>query len=211
MAGIVAGLALASPSSATLLGNAVQFPLISFDNGGATTYDAGTDLFSVNANPVALRAVPATPPLFITPSANGGEDFLINIFVGSDGSLIGGVSDFPDLLVTGDIDVEGDGTPEFSGVLLAGEVTGFGYQNNVRTDLYDFTFTVTGGLLAEAFGPIVGVSLQSERSTFTGEFAESFAGQAKGTLGAIPEPGTLMLLGAGLLGLATAGKRRATA
>ena len=36
----------------------------------------------------------------------------------------------------------------------------------------------------------------------------SFNGRAKGTLGVVPEPTTLVLLGAGVLGLTLAGRRR---
>jgi hypothetical protein len=50
--------------------------------------------------------------------------------------------------------------------------------------------------------------MQSERSSFTGSFQVNFAGGAKGTLGVIPEPGTMLLLGSGVVGLALAGRRR---
>jgi hypothetical protein len=84
--GIVAGLALASPASATLLGNPVNFPLLSFDNGGTANYDATADLFSVNANPIALRLGPGAPPRFVTANPpEAGEFFTINISVDDSG------------------------------------------------------------------------------------------------------------------------------
>lgn len=207
-AGIVAGLALASPASATLLGNSLAVPLLSFDNGGSTGYDATSDLFSVNALPIALRLSPGAPPAFITPNLPAvGESFTIGITVDGGGNLVGG-NPGDDLSIIGFIDLDADGTPDVGGVLLTGEVTGFGYQNNGATDLFDFTFTVTGGALSPIFGSAVAVSMQSERSSFAGSFETNFSGGAKGTLGVIPEPTTTLLLGSGLVGLAMAGRRR---
>jgi len=209
LAGIVAGLALAGPSSAALLGNSLTFPLISFDNGGLTNYDATTGAFGVNANPIAIRFTPASPPIFITPTAGAGEFLTIGITVDNAGNLVGGTAG-DDLSVFGFIDVDNDGNPDIGGSLLTGEVTGFGYQNNGPTDLYDFTFQATGGALVQAglFNGPIGLSMQSEHSTFAGSFEESFGGKAKGTLGVIPEPTTLALLGSGVAGLAALGRRK---
>jgi hypothetical protein len=208
LVGIVVGLAFAGSASATLLGNPVSFPLLSFDNGGILNYDAAADTFQVAANPIAIRMSPGSTPRFVTPNPpSAGEFFDINISVDSSGNLIGGsVGD--DLAVSGFIDLDGDGTIDVGGTLLTGEITGFGFQENGATDLYDFSFNVTGGQLANAFGGTVGVSMQSERSTFTGSFQDNFHGGAKGTLGTIPEPTTLVLLGSGVMGLALAGRRR---
>jgi hypothetical protein len=209
VAGVVAGLALSGSASATLLGNTLNFPLLSFDNGGTTTYDATTGAFSVVALPIALRLTPGAPPRFVTPNPpDAGEAFLISIQVDAAGNLIGGV-DGPDLIVFGFADLDGDGSNDVGGLLLAGEITGFGYQNEGNTDLFDFSFSVIDGVLAPAFGGLVGVSMQSERSTFSGSFETSFGGKAKGTLGGIiPEPTTLVLFGSGLTGLVMAGRRR---
>lgn len=208
-AGIVAGLAATSPASATLLGNSLATPQLSFDNGGQTGYDATTDLFSVNALPIAFRIIPGSVPVFVVPNLpEVGESFTIGITVDAAGNLVGGNAG-DDLSIIGFIDLDGNGSLDVGGVLLTGEVTGFGYQENGATDLFDFTFSVTGGALAGAFGNVVGVSMQSERSSFAGNFENNFAGGAKGTLGVIPEPTTTLLLGSGLAGLAMAGRRRA--
>ncbi len=208
LVGIVVGLAFAGSASATLLGNPLEFPLLSFDNGGVLNYDAAADTFQVAANPIAIRMSPGATPRFITPNPPAsGEFFNINISVDSSGNLIGG-SAGDDLAVQGAIDLNGDGTIDVSGTLLTGEVTGFGFQENGATDLFDFSFDVTGGQLASAFDSVVAVSMQSERSTFNGSFADSFHGGAKGTLGVSPEPTTIVLLGSGVMGLALAGRRR---
>jgi serine-aspartate repeat-containing protein C/D/E len=189
---------------AALLGNTLNLPYISFDNQGTTTYDAGTNQFSVDATPLALL-VSGSPPATIT----GTESFLINITVDNAGSLLGGIPG-GDLVVIGDVTVPGLGFK--SGVLLTGEVTGFGFQDSGgTTDSYDFTFVPTGGLLTSLYpGTLgVGVSLTSEQSNFTGDFSVDFAGEAKGTLGElVPIPSAVWLFGSGLLGLVGIARRK---
>lgn len=206
LAGLVAGLAIAGPASSTLLGEPLEAPLLSFDNGGSTSYIASTNVFSVDANPIALRLSPSDAPIFITPS-NGDESFAISILVSNAGALLGGDASGPDLRVFGRVDLGGGDVRE--GELLTGEVTGFGSQEDGATDLFDFSFTLTGGLLADQFaGSQVGVVMQSERSSFAGHFEQNFGGGAKGTLGEVPEPAAILLLGSGIAGLALAGRRR---
>jgi phage baseplate assembly protein gpV len=211
VAGMLLGLAAAGPASATLLGNPVQFPLLSFDNGGVMSYDATTDSLRVDAFPIALRLAPGAQPRFITPNLPvAGEFFTIALSVDSAGNFAGG-SGGDDLSIFGFIDLDGDSVIDVGGLLLTGEATAFGFQDNGGpTDFFDFTFTVTGGGLAGLFTSTVSVMLQSENSSFTGSFDESFAGApAKGTLSSTPEPAGILLLGAGLSGLAFLGRRRA--
>lgn len=206
--GLGLGLGLATGASATLLNPPMTFPLLSFDSGGTTTYNAAADAFLVSANPIAIRLGPPQSPQFITPAPDGGEFFRIAIEVDSSGNLVGG-NPGDDLSVFGQVDLNGDSVIDAAGSLLTGEVTGFGFQNNGATDLYDFTFHVTGGLLQSFFTPDVGVAMQSEASTFNGSFQDSFDGRAKGTLGSlVPEPASLVLFGAGVLGLGAYGRKR---
>jgi hypothetical protein len=158
----------------------------------------------VEAAPIALRESPGSTPLFVTPDAEGIEQFDIALTLDAGGQLVAGT-----LLVHGAIDTDGDGSPNLEGDLLTGNALAFGSQDVGTTDLFDFAFEITGGLLAEFFVPQVGLALQSERSTFAGSFAGSFEGKAKGTLGVVPEPATIVLTGAGVAGLAFAGRQRA--
>ena len=91
-----------------------------------------------------------------------------------------------DLLVTGSMDLDGDGSAEHEGVLLTGALEGFGFENGAAgTDRYDLQFRTTGGSLAAVLGPRVGVAVTSKDSTFTGQFTAAFTGTAEGTVGAI--------------------------
>jgi hypothetical protein len=192
---------------AALLDNTLNLPFVSFDNQGSTTYNATSNQFSVDATPLALL-VSGNPPATIT----GTEDFLINITVDESGTLTGG-SPGNDLIVSGDVTAPGIGS--VSGVLLTGEITGFGFQDSGgTTDYYDFSFRLTGGLLAPLYtGALgLGVELTSEFSDFTGDFLVDFGGEAKGTLGAlVPIPPAVWLFGSGLLGLVGVARRKKAA
>jgi len=209
LAGLALGLALAGNASATLLNQPLVLPLLSFDNGGTLNYDASADSLRVDAFPIALRLDAGSGPRFITPS-DGTEFFRIGAEVDATGTLVGGILG-NDLAIFGAVDLDGNGSNDAEGALLTGEIIAFGHQNVGATDFYDFQFIITGGELAELLGGVeglVGVALQSENSTFTGSFETSFDGRAKGTLGVVPEPTTLLLLGSGVLGLTLKGRRR---
>jgi len=187
---LFAVLALPGVASAALLGNTLNLPLISYDNGGTTSYDAATDTFSVDATSLSLLP-PSGAPISIGPFPGG--DFDIRIVVDASGALIGGLPG-DDLVVTGEVDLTAMGMGVVSGVLLTGEVTGFGFKDSGGpTDFFDFSFVVTGGKLAYLYpGGAVGVNLISEGSSFANDFSVHFNGEAKGTLGGItPEVAAL--------------------
>jgi hypothetical protein len=113
--------------------------------------------------------------------------------VDNSGNLTGGISG-DDLVVTGQIDTNGDGTFDYTGNLLTGEVLQLGYLDGVTTDSFDFILRPTGGALLSYFaGSNMGVTLSSENSSFAGSFTSSFGGGAKGTIGTVPPVGGVAL------------------
>ena len=168
-------------TSAALLRVSPGVPTTTFAPPGTTTYNAGTDTFTVTATPVfEAFGAPIGTKAIATPRA-----LTINIQVDRTGALVGGVAG-NDLTLTGRIDTNGDGVYEYSGVLLTGEVLAFGSQNVSTTDVYGFRFSVTGGALQSLYGTNdAGIRLTSATSTFTGSFATSFSGRAQGTIGPI--------------------------
>jgi hypothetical protein len=83
-----------------------------------------------------------------------------------------------DFTMSGEIDENGDGTIDYSGVLLTGEVLAMGYlATPTPTDVLDFRFRATGGsMLALYNGRDIGVTVAMEGSTFPGNFASDFTG-----------------------------------
>ena len=200
------GVGVTAPALAALLDVTLTYPLIAYDNQGITTYDATTDQFVVYASPLAIQLTSSDAPVLIDPVPDLGEALLVNVTVDDTGVLTGGVPG-DDLLVVGEVDLGATGF--FSGVLLTGEVTGFGFRDSGgSTDSYDSTFTVTGGQLAFLYPSAVGVQVTSEQSDFTGDFTVNFGGEAKGTLGAVPIPAAVWLFGSGLICLIGIARRK---
>ena len=158
----------------------LEEPLVGYNVDGSVNYDAASDLFSLDATPVAYTS-PAAPFGFF---ASGDLD--INILVDDTGALSGNFAG-DDLVLVGDVDTDGDFLTDTSGTLLTGEIVAFGSLDSGNdNDLYDFRFTITGGLLAgEYVGKDIGVTTTSEGSTFTDDFTVNFSGNAKGELGGI--------------------------
>jgi hypothetical protein len=94
-----------------------------------------------------------------------------------------------------------------TGTLLTGSLFAFGNGNTVNGDPFEFIFTVTGGDLAAAMGPQVGVIISAKSTNFT-DWTHDFTGGSTATNDTfrIPEPASLMLLG--LSGLAMLRRRQ---
>ena len=109
------------------------------------------------------------------------------------------------------------GNQVYRGLLLEGTPTAFGVQSETRkslsgADVFDLNVKITGGQLAQAFGPEAYFRvIPQSHSTFQGSFASSFSGDQpltnlralQGHLPSpIPEPSPLVVLltaGAGVL------------
>jgi len=165
-------------------------PLIAFDAEGTLSYDAATDLLSVDTFPVTMISEFGVGPFALEPPAL----LQIRAYIDDSGTVVGGVPG-DDLVVAGSIviDTDGDGEPEhYEGVLLTGEIVDFGFQDG-GGPFFDFLFRATGGELGHLFDPdpvlpTIGVELTDESNSFPGTFTASFAGGAKGFLGKLPEP-----------------------
>ncbi|MGH7214747.1 MAG: calcium-binding protein [Tepidisphaeraceae bacterium] len=154
-----------------------EFPRIeAFDDGAGNsgiTYDGST--FSAQSIPLSYLASAIGP---LTIIENGG--LTVNLAVDSAGNASGTAGD--DFVITGDVDTDGDGNTDHSGVLLTGELLGFGFEDTTPgtapgLDSFDFRFQATGGFLLAQYsqpGKDVGVHFNAFGSTFGGSFAAPF-------------------------------------
>jgi len=172
----------------SLLGIAPDLPLIFYNNTGSIDYDASEQAMVVDGDPLIFRESASSPNALFSP---GGEVSL-QARVDNAGNLLGGVPG-DDFVVTGDLDLDGNGTIDASGTLLSGEIVGFGFLETGATDTFDFQIEPTGGALLPFWnGQDIGVTLSSENSTFNDSFANDFSGGAKGNI--VPTgPGTIPL------------------
>src|SRR3989304_3213107 len=96
LAGVVGSFVAAH---AALLGVTPGPPTLVFDNQGVTTYDSATDLFAVDASPVAIRFTPFGLPVFVLPTGDPATEVVsIRIHVDQFGVFSGGVAE-ADLVV----------------------------------------------------------------------------------------------------------------
>lgn len=184
-----------------------DFPDI-FSSNIDVTYDSVADLLSARGFSLQIEVEAGVQRDILDGT------FTVDVTTTSDSSASGVVGD--DLFISGDIDLDGDSVIDVSGTLLTGEVTQFGATT---PGLFEFVFDVTGGLLADLFfqqgeaGVVLGAQ---SNSTFTGSFDVDFSNLVGGQAGTgtgnsdtapVPEPGTLLLIGAGVAGLVGFGRR----
>ncbi|MCH7813748.1 MAG: hypothetical protein IID40_06970 [Planctomycetes bacterium] len=183
--------------NAALLNVQLDNPTVFYDSTGELTYSPGTGLLSALIGPgsdpspipcppqLGVDAVPIAVILDSVPVfVQSPRTFDVLIRVGTSGELLGGVIG-DDLILEGVVDVDDDGVAEYSGLLLAGEVVAFGFEDTgTNTDRFDLLFEATGGaLLGLLDSNFIGVTVTSEGSTFTGDFSVPFSGGAKGFIG----------------------------
>lgn len=176
---------LISVAQAEMLGLDLEVPTIQYNNTGRAQYDVATGLFKVKADPLFFKNAGIAV-------INRPKSLDLRFKVNVDGSLNSGVAG-DDLVITGEIDVDGDGAVDFSGTLLTAEISDFGFavpKPGQTTNSFEASFQITGGQLASLYGrKKLGVFLATESkagdAVFTGNFETSWSGGAKGKVGAI--------------------------
>lgn len=178
---------ISTSATAGLLGLVPNLPLTSYNNQGMTTFDASSGVLTIDASPIAVRFSATTPPRVVVADDVGERFLFLQVRLAPDGSYVGGVPG-DDFIVVGAVDQDGDGSADFSGVLLAGEVAAFGFAPPVgTTGQFDLRLYPTSGEMIDFFDMSdAALLLTSEMSTFTGSFESSWSGEAKGTYGPIP-------------------------
>lgn len=182
-----------SLSFAALLGVVPGLPNLQYDSNGVTTYTASSTSFTLTASPLTIvfpAPLPPIPRLVNPTGVPPSEVVSIGASISNAGAVLGGIVG-DDLIIRGQVDADGNGSIDYAGVLLTGEIVAFGFENTSVVvgglDRYDFRFTLTGGLLASFFtGKDIGVTVSSEHSDFGGDFGVNFTGGAKGSVGPIP-------------------------
>lgn len=187
VAAVIVVTSVVSASFAALLGIMPGYPLLTYDSNGTLTYNGTSKALDIVASPIAIRFTPVSPPRLVTPTGSPASEVLkIGIVLDSAGAVISGVPG-DDLVIEGQVDQNGDTIPDYTGILLTGEIVAFGFEDSgPATDQYDFRFAVTGGALASFYtGMDIGVTTVSESSGFANDFNVNFVGGAKGSVGPI--------------------------
>lgn len=192
-----------------------SYPDIAADVNGVVkyTYTGGTGTFTMTNTPFLLATGPSAAQEF---SILSGTDVLrkqsLSVALDSTGKFV--ESDTNSYELYGAVTVDGQ---TFSGLLLQGKPTNFGYQDSGDFDMFDLELKLTGGALADAFGENAYILIRPElQSSFTGDFASNFSAQkaTSNTRGnynpvpPVPEPATWMILIGGGAGLAMFNRRR---
>ncbi len=169
---------------AELVGVDPQYPVMLYNSQGVLAYDASSGLLSIDATTYNFT-VSETQILPIFPSTtNGSRAVTIRVNVDGAGNVISG-----NLVVEGAIDMDfppPGGVNEYDDILLTGDILEFGYLDSGATnDHFDLKFAVTGGSLATDYyiGMNIGVTVLSEGSDFANDFSVDFGGGAKGNIG----------------------------
>jgi hypothetical protein len=215
----VLGLLVGATANATLLGvDAISTNPDLTSNPLTVTYTA-SDGHLAMSGVTPFYTPPEGEPMYSVWSEDWMSygTFTLSAIVDASGNLLAGGT----LTVSGQVYDESNDNVLFPfGVLLQGSLTAFGYQVNDGVGKFDFLFDVTGGQLADLFGPQGGttVDLNTAHTTFTGSFSSDFSNVESPIavadtkmVSAIPEPEPQLLVILSVLSLYWAGRNRAPA
>jgi hypothetical protein len=191
------------------------YPDIAADINGVQTYTYNpatqTGTFQVTNTPYLLAQGPSNSgESQIQPNDDGTRRQVVSLRLDRNGQLIDDPANTYALYGTVVL-----GGQTFSGLLLEGKPTAFGAVaptsesvGKSGKDVFDLSMKITGGSLADRFGPDLYMRIIPKADTFDGQFTRDFSGSAakSNTRGyhapsIVPEPSSFVILlacGAGL-------------
>ena len=190
------------------------YPSLAGDMIGEQTYTfdrhSQTGVFRVSNAPHVIALGPSGGSMFdVMPDFQGTLKETLQLTLDREGRIL----DRPDneFEMHGSVTIDGK---VYEGVLLTGRPTAFGARANDpeasgRAGVFDLSLRVTGGKLAEAFGPEAYFRITPQgASTFRGDFAADFSGgrpltslrAARGDSAPVPVPEPTLLLAAAVCG-----------
>jgi hypothetical protein len=213
--GLISPLLLLAGSPRPVWGDLIRpntsrsYPDIAGDIVGAQTYvfdpASKTGTFQVVNAPQFIALGPTGNDMVnVTPNQDGTLSQTLQLKLDQNGKLVANADNRFQLFGTVVI-----GSQTYRGLLLEGTPTAFGAQAQNGTsltgaDVFDLNMKITGGQLAQAFGPEAYFRvIPQSNSTFQGSFSSSFSGDKpltnlralQGNLpAAIPEPTPLVVL-----------------
>ncbi len=193
------------------------YPDIAADINGVQTYTydpvTETGTFQVTNTPYLLAVDPSKAgELQIEPNDDGTRRQVVSLMLDRNGHLVEDPEN--SYALYGTVVLAGQ---TFSGLLLEGKPTAFGArvlgsdtgsEDHSGKDVFDLNMKITGGVLADRFGPDLYMKIVPRANTFDGQFTRDFSGRAaRSNTRAyqssknVPEPSSLLILlacGAGL-------------
>jgi serine-aspartate repeat-containing protein C/D/E len=201
---LLAAVALPAARAATLdVSPQIQLPRSELAGPGSFGYSAATRTLSLAGQPFVTQFQPGVNTFWGFSSAT--DKLNLSITLGACTPADAGAVSCDVVPSTGDnFVVQGNIPGQYSGTLLTGRVTAFGFADITTTDVFDFRVTVTGGQwVTDGLIPSgeVGLAAVIEGSTFVGSFGQDFrstTGRVKGGFGPLPgitTPGGIASLG----------------